>query len=198
MTIASIMRRDVVALRAEETIELAWRRMRDQRLAQLPVTEATGHLVGMLTESDLLARLAPRPMPRWWWLLIFDEKDRLAVDYLRAVGVTVGDLMTAPPVAIVPDASVEAAAGLMRRHAIGALPVVANDVCIGLVTRADVLDHLSWPTAPASRTVTDVELECLMQQGILQELWTSRHGVTVKAMRGVIRLTPPQAGAFDS
>ena len=188
MTIAKIVRKDVVALRAEEAIEVAWRQMRDQRFGELPVVDTAGRLIGMLTEHDLLARLAPRRMPRWW-ATIFGEKDQLATDYLKAVGVTVGDLMTVAPVAIVPDASVEAAAMLMRRHASSALPVVANDVCIGLVTRADVLDHLSWPTATIAGTVTDVELECLMHEAIQQELWASRHRVTVNAMHGIVRLT---------
>jgi CBS domain-containing protein len=196
MTVDKIMRRDAVALRAEEAIEGAWRRMREQRLGGLPVADKTGRLVGMLTEHDLLARLAPRRMPRWW-TMIFDEKDRLAADYVKAVGVTVGDLMTAPPAAIVADAPVETAASLMRRHAVGVLPVVTNDVCVGLVTRADVLDHLSWPTAAAPGTVTDAELECLMQEGIQQEMWTSRHRVTVEAMHGIIRLTGIATGPVE-
>lgn len=188
MTVAKIMRNDVVALRPQDPIELAWRQMRSQRLTELPVAEAGGRLVGMLTEHALLARLAGHRTSRWW-TTIFDEKDRLAADYVRAVGVTVGDLMTVPPVAIVPDASLETAAALMSRHATGALPVVANDVCLGLVTRADVLDHLSWPAPAAPGTVTDTELECLMQEGIQQELWASRHRVTVEAMAGTLRLT---------
>ena len=188
MTIAKIVRKDVVALRAEEPIEVAWRQMREQRFGELPVVDQSGRLVGVLTEHDLLTRLAPRRAPRSW-AMIFGENDRLAADCLKAVGVTVGDLMTVAPVAIVPDASVEAAAGLMHRHAIGALPVVANDVCIGLVTRADVLDHLAWPAAAAPGTVTDVELECMMQEAIQQELWASRHRITVDVMHRVVRLT---------
>jgi CBS domain-containing protein len=196
MIVAKIMRKDVVMLRPEDAIEVAWHQMRDQRLAELPVAEPTGRLVGMLSEHDLLARLTSRQTPSWWTRL-FDDKDRLAADYVRAVGLTVEDLMTVAPAAIVPDASVETAAGLMRRHSLGALPVVANDACIGLVTRADVLDHLSWPAAAAPRTVTDVELECLMQEGIQQEMWTSKHRVTVEAMHGIIRLTGIATGPAE-
>jgi CBS-domain-containing membrane protein len=97
--------------------------------------------------------------------------------------------MTVPPVAIVPDAHLETAARLMQRHAIGALPVVTNDFCIGLVTRADVLEHLSWSAAAASGSVSDVALERLMQAHMQEELWTSRHGVAVDATHAVIRLT---------
>jgi CBS domain-containing protein len=97
--------------------------------------------------------------------------------------------MTLAPVTIAPDAPVQAAAALLRRHAIGALPVVADDVCIGVVTRADVLDHLSWPTAALPDTVTDAELEHAMRGGIEQEPWAGTHPVTVEAIRGIIRLT---------
>jgi CBS-domain-containing membrane protein len=121
--------------------------------------------------------------------MIFRENDRLAADYLKAVGGTVGEIMTVAPAAIVPDASLEAAARLMQRHAIGALPVVANDICIGLLTRADVLDHLARPAAAAPGAVTDVELESLVQEAIQQELWASRYRITVDASHGVVRLT---------
>lgn len=194
MTVAKIMRKDTVVLRADGAIEGAWRQMREQRLDALPVTDGAGRLVGVLTEHDLLARLVPRRRPRWWMLAA--GTDRLAAAYVKTAGGTVGEVMTAPPVAVVPDASVEAAAGLMQQHAIGALPVVTNGVCIGLVTRADVLDHLSWPPAPAPG-VTDAELECLMHESIQQELWTSRHRVTVEAIDGVVRLTGVVTSALE-
>jgi CBS domain-containing protein len=188
MKVDKIMRKDVVALRAEEAIETAWRHMRDQRFAALPVTDTAGRCVGMLTEHDLLARLAPRRAPRWW-NVILDGTDQLVSDYLKAVGVTVGDLLARAPVTIEPDASVEAAADLMRRHSIGVLPVVADGVCIGLVTSAEILDHLSWPTTAEPGTVTDVELVRSMYQAIDQEPWASRHRVTVEALQGTLRLT---------
>jgi CBS domain-containing protein len=181
MTVAGLVRKDVVTLRAEDAIEAAWGRMREQRLAQLPVVDATGHLVGMLTEHDLLDRLAPAPMPSPW-ALVFDEKDRLTAGHLETVGVTVGELMTQPSLAIVPDATIATAARLMRGHAIGALPVVVNDVCIGLVTRADVLDHLARPTAGTPVGGSDGERDRLMLRGILEELYASRHGVAVEVI----------------
>jgi CBS domain-containing protein len=188
MTVAKIMRKDVVALRAEEAIEVAWRQMREQRLGALPVTDATDHLLGVVTEHDLLARLAPR-QPARWWNTILGDKDPLAADYVKAVGVTVGDLMTVAPITIGPDATIEAAARLMRRHAIDVLAIVADGLYVGLVTRADVLDHLSWPTTTPPGTVSDEELERVMQEGIRQEPWTSSHRVFIEATHGIIRLT---------
>jgi CBS domain-containing protein len=188
MKVAKIMRKDVVALRADEPIETAWRQMRDQRFTALPVTDAAGCFVGLLTEHDLVARLAPRRARRWW-NVVLDGTDGLAADYVKSVGVTAGDLLSPAPVMIDPDASVEAAADLMRRHSIGALPVVADGVCVGLLTSAEILDHLSWPTADGPGAVADVDLERSMCESIRHESWASTHRVTVEAIQGTLRLT---------
>jgi CBS domain-containing protein len=188
MKVERIARNDVVALRADEALDAAWRRMRDQQLPALPVTDTTGRLVGVLTEHDLLARLVPRRAP-YWWSVVFGAADQLAADCMKAVGVTVGEVMTEAPLTIAPDASLGQAATLMRQSEIGALPVVVDGACIGIVTRADVLDHLSWPAASRPGTVSDVELERAMREGIEQEAWASRHPLTVEAVDGVIRLT---------
>jgi CBS domain-containing protein len=162
--------------------------MRDQRLAALPVTDATDRLVGVLTEGALLERLAPRRTPRWWEMLV-DRRDELAAEYVKAIGRTVGDLMSAASVSIGPDAPVDAAASLMRRHAIDVVPVVADGLCLGLVARADVMDHVAWPAAPIPGTVTDVELERAMLEAMQQEPWIPQHRLTIEASGGVIRLT---------
>jgi CBS-domain-containing membrane protein len=121
--------------------------------------------------------------------MFLDRTDRLAAECQKAIGVTVGDVMTVAPVTVEAGASPEAAAGLMHEHAIDMLPVVDDDHYVGLVTRADVLDHLWWPAAATPGSVTDVELERRMQESLERELWVSRHCATVDAMQGVIRLT---------
>jgi CBS domain-containing protein len=91
-------------------------------------------------------------------------------------------LRTEDGIEAVPDAVIETAARLMRRQAIGALPVVVNDVCIGLVTRADVIDHLTRPTTGSRVAGSDGERDRLLLRGILEELHASRHGITVEAI----------------
>jgi CBS-domain-containing membrane protein len=161
--------------------------MRDQSLDALPVTDTTGHVVGLLTEHDLLARLAPRRAPRWWTIF---STDQLAADYVKAVGVTVGEIMTEAPVTTAPDASIQEAAVLMRRYKMGVLPVVADDdTCIGIVSSTDIVDNLAWPVATLPGTTGDAELERSMREGIAREAWATRHPITVEALHGIIRLT---------
>jgi len=53
---------------------------------------------------------------------------------------SVADIMTSKPLVIGPDTFVDEAARRMRRHRIGALPVVEAGRLVGILTAADVLD----------------------------------------------------------
>ena len=53
---------------------------------------------------------------------------------------SIADIMTPKPMVIGPDTFVDEAARRLRRHRIGALPVVENGHLIGILTTADVLD----------------------------------------------------------
>jgi acetoin utilization protein AcuB len=57
-----------------------------------------------------------------------------------AVGVKVKHLMTAAPVVVGPDVSIEQAAALMRRRKVGGLPVVEGDRLAGIITESDLFD----------------------------------------------------------
>ena len=59
----------------------------------------------------------------------------------RALARTAGGLMTAPAVTVAPQATVEQAARLMRRHRVGRLPVTSplTGRLAGIVTRSDLL-----------------------------------------------------------
>jgi len=83
------------------------------RIHQLPVLQ-DDRVVGIVTDRDL--RSAP------------------------TTARTVADIMTVKPTIIGPDAPIDAAAYLLRRKNIGALPVVDDGKLIGILSRSDVLD----------------------------------------------------------
>lgn len=55
---------------------------------------------------------------------------------------TVGEVMSAPLVALPPDAEVREAANLLRRRNVGSVVVVGRDRLMGIVTTSDLLDLL--------------------------------------------------------
>lgn len=57
----------------------------------------------------------------------------------------VRDVMTRDPVVIAADAPVREAAGLLRRHRVGGLPVMEGGRLAGMITESDILRLLKTP-----------------------------------------------------
>jgi CBS domain-containing protein len=112
--------------------------LRQYRVSAFPVLDGAGQVIGVVSESDLLNKLALGGGE--------DEMPGMITGILRhkqlekARGITAGDLMTSPPVTVSPDDTVEHAARLMYLRRVKRLPVVDEGGRLaGIVSRADVL-----------------------------------------------------------
>ena len=136
MLVADAMTRRPVTVPPDATVAAALSAMRRGRFRHLPVV-AGGELVGVVAHGDLEASpgtpveaaesLADRPL---------------------------SDVMSTEPVTVWPDEPVEVAARLLVEHAIGCLPVVADEGLVGILTESDlfsVLLHLLGGGEPSSR-----------------------------------------------
>jgi CBS domain-containing protein len=112
--------------------------LRHQRVSAFPVLNEAGQVIGVVSESDLLNKLAlgggEARMPG----MITGITRHRQLEKARAI--SAADLMTAPPVTASPDDTVEHAARLMYLRGLKRLPVVdADNRLAGTVSRADVL-----------------------------------------------------------
>jgi len=187
MKVTELMRTDIATLHPDEPIETGWRSIRRQQLSGLPVTDTKAHVVGLLTEADLLARRLPPPARRSWHLGFLDAR-RLADHYRRAHGVTVGDVMTREIVAVAPEDSLTIAAVRMHEHHLPMLPVVAGDRVVGVVAASDLVGDLPG-CSPSAPRATDRDLVAAMEQQMDEEAWTSSRFVRVEAADGVLTLS---------
>ncbi|MFB7493284.1 CBS domain-containing protein [Streptomyces sp. NPDC056161] len=120
--------RDIARLLAREQIGAA------------PVVDAQDHVVGVVSESDLLAKVAfeasghrPGPIGRL-------RERRL---HGRSRGETAADLMTSPAITVLPGASVAEAAWLAALSRLKRLPVTDQDGrLVGVVRRNALLNAL--------------------------------------------------------
>ncbi|MEN3584293.1 CBS domain-containing protein [Streptomyces sp. ZYX-F-203] len=129
------MTRAVVAVGPDAPFKGMVTLMRHRRIGGLPVVEAEGRVVGVVSEADLLPKEEFRD----------SDPDRLTQlrrmsDLAKAGGLTASDVMSAPAVTVRPDASLAAAAAIMARRRIQRLPVVGEgDRLEGVVSRSDLL-----------------------------------------------------------
>jgi len=111
-------------LRAVESI-MEWAHIR-----HVPVVSSTEEVVGLISHRDLLrASVSARSGEP----SRVDRSQDLAWKDVSAI-------MRHPVLTIPPDASVQAAAGLMRQHSIGCLPVVEGGRLVGIITEADLME----------------------------------------------------------
>jgi CBS domain-containing protein len=150
------------------------RLLTERRISGVPVLKMGRHVVGVVTEADLLAaedetarqaRMAGTMGQRW---------------HLRKqphVSLTADVLMTSPAVTIGPDATIPAAARLMNTHHIRRLPVVDEDgKLVGVVSRRDLLSVFLRPDADISHDARQVLTELPLADP-KDVIVTVKHGV---------------------
>ena len=118
--------------------------LREHRVSAFPVLDEAGQVIGVVSESDLLAKLALGGGEDGTPGMIAGILHQHQVEKARAV--TAGDLMTSPAATISPDHTLEEAARLMYVRKVKRLPVVdAAGHLAGIVSRADVLAFYDRP-----------------------------------------------------
>ena len=119
----------------------------------IPVVDANGAPVGMVSESDLIRREIDRRTPRRaWWLELLAEGEDLAaefVDYLKAADRPARDIMAAPVVTVAEDTPIRAIAEALQEHGIKRVPVVRDGRIVGIVSRADLVRALARSMSPS-------------------------------------------------
>ncbi len=121
----------------------------------VPVLDADGALLGVISEADLLPAVAATEQSgqRWWR----PRHVHRGVPAPHPGARTAGQLMSAAPITIGPDATVAAAARLMRERGVSWLPVLRDARLVGVVGRSDLLTVFLRPDSEIrSEVVGDV------------------------------------------
>jgi CBS-domain-containing membrane protein len=107
-----------------------------QRVTGAPVVDDSGAVVGVVSESDLLPKVASRSA-RAGHRRAFRRRPTGAA---KAAGLVARELMTTPAVTVSPSASLATAAAIMTNHRVNRLPVVDDaGRPAGIVSRIDLL-----------------------------------------------------------
>ncbi len=143
MQVRDVMTRNVISVTADETVLEAAGTMLQNRISGLPVVDADGNLIGMVTEGDFLRRGeigTERRRPKWLEFLV--GPGRLAEEYVHASGRKVEAVMTVNPVTVTEYDSLETVVELMERRRIKRLPVLCDGKVVGIVSRANLMHAL--------------------------------------------------------
>ncbi len=140
-TVGDVMTTRVIAVKRSADYKEICSVLRQYGVSACPVINDAGQVVGVVSEADLLYKVAdpdlPSGMIRLRWKLGEESKVN---------AITAGQLMTSPAVSIQPDAPVAVAARVMQDRRVRRLPVVGPDgMLIGIVSRTDLLSVYERP-----------------------------------------------------
>jgi CBS domain-containing protein len=182
MQVRDVMTRNVISVAANETVVNAARIMLQNRISGLPVVDAEGALVGIVTEGDFLRRGelgTERRRPKWLEFLL--GPGRMAQEYVHAAGRKVEDVMTSEPATVVEDDALGTVVQLMECRRIKRLPVLRDGKIVGIVSRANLMHAL---VSLARDTVAPAGGDSAIRDGILAAIanqpWAPRINVVVK------------------
>ncbi len=142
MKISKIMSAPAITVTENESLETAARKMLDSGIGGLPVVDANGKLVGIVTESSFTARNKGVPFstfrapPLLGRRISGEGVDKI---YQEARETPVADVMAAPVVTVSENDTVTRAVELMLKHDVNRLPVVRDGRPVGIVARHDLL-----------------------------------------------------------
>ena len=148
-TVCDIMDTRIPTVGLHDTVEKVVHLMAEQEIPAIPVVNEGGRCVGIVTEAGLVlaGEEGDLHLPHYFEMfggVVFLEPLKHFEDRLRkAFASQVKDMMTADPVTVAPDATVEEAARLIVERGHNRLPVVEHGRLVGVVTRIDVLDALT-------------------------------------------------------
>jgi CBS domain-containing protein len=186
MQAAALMTTNLVIVPPETPAVAVAELLAARGISAVPVVDAAGKPLGIVTEGDLIRRLADRPQGGFAWFLgLFSASAPLAAQYSKAHGRTARDVMTAALVTVPEDASAETIAGLMERHGIRRVLVVRDGALVGLVSRADLLRAILRPE-PAAGGGDDRSLQRAVLAAMREQPWTDTFWVYPQAVAGVV------------
>jgi acetoin utilization protein AcuB len=117
-----------VTINQDRTLRHALETMERVGCHHLPVTGATGHMIGIISDRDCRTALNSPYLSREHW------QDDEIVNTLQ-----VRAMMTPAPIVVEPDTPAEEAARLMLKNHISCLPVMRGETLVGILTTSDIL-----------------------------------------------------------
>jgi CBS domain-containing protein len=139
-----IMTRRVVAVKPEATVLEAANLMLQHHISGLPVVDAAGKLVGIISEGDFIRRSeigTGRKRARWLKFILGAGK--AASDFVHEHGRKISEIMVSSPLTITEDTSLEEIVELMEKNNVKRLPVIRDDKLVGIVSRANLLQAVA-------------------------------------------------------
>ena len=185
-----IMTRRVITVMPETSIVEAANAMLKHHVSGLPVVDAAGKLVGIVSEGDFLRRSETGTQRRRGrWLRFVFGKVPTAGDFVSEHGRKVSEVMTPEPFTVKEDSPLADVVDLMESKNVKRLPVMRDGKIVGIVTRANLLHAVaSLARQVPDPTADDDHIRNRIFQAMEKQEWCP-FGLSVIVRDGIVHLS---------
>jgi CBS domain-containing protein len=190
MNASDVMSKAVVSVMPDTSIEDMAKKMEEYRISGFPVVDASGKLVGMITEGDCLRRIElGTERKRSLWRTFLSTQGTLAEEYIRSHARKVADVMTRDPITVEENTKLEDVIHLMEKHQIKRVPVVRNGAIVGILSRANLVQALAGLLRTGGPVSADDAAIRNSVRAALDGLpWATKEFISVTVKDGVVDL----------
>jgi CBS domain-containing protein len=143
LTAKEIMTKDVITVKPDTTVQELAGILTSNNISGTPVVDDDGHIVGIVTEHDLIKKEKRLHIPTV--VQIFDSfiylesSKKFEEDLKKMVAGTVGGIMTEEVITVGEDATLSEIATVMSEKDVHLLPVMSGDKLVGVVGKKDIV-----------------------------------------------------------
>jgi CBS domain-containing protein len=193
MRAIDVMVRDVITVHADTDVAEAIKLLSEHDISALPVVDAQDHLIGIISEADLIHRVeigTERHHP--WWLEAVSGAATLAAEFAKSHGKRVGELMTTDVVFATEDTPISEIAALLERKRIKRVPITRHgNKLVGVVSRSNLIQALASAIdhdggEESERRDREIRRDLLAQ--LKEQSWTDFGSRNVIVSDGVVHL----------
>jgi len=190
MKVRELMTPAPIAVPPHMSVQALVQLLRERHVSGVFVVDPRGTPLGVVSEADLIRRLAPggHEADLGWISRLLADRDRAARHYSRLHGTRVQDVMTPALVSVDEESAVEEAARLMLERRVRRLAVMRDGRLSGVLSRADLLKAVTMRPPGQADGRDDNRIGQAITQEIRRHPWADAGSVAVTVEDGIVRL----------
>jgi CBS domain-containing protein len=184
-----VMTTNVVSVTPDTPVEEIARTLLNHRISAVPVIDANGRVMGMVSEGDLMRRPESETHRHTaWWLGLLASPAEQAAEFIKSHGRTAEDVMTQPVITVEDDTRLEEVADILERLQIKRVPVLRENKVIGIVSRANLLHGLVAAKLAGTVTADEEAIRASLLEAIQKETGVQDQYLNVTVSNGTAHL----------
>lgn len=141
-----IMTTTVITVTPETTVYELAKILATNSIGGAPVVDASGELLGVVTESDLIDQKKKIHIPTVVTILdsviYLENPDKMEKEIKKIAGSTVEDIYSADPLTVEEQTPLDEIATIMAEKNVHTLPVLREGVLVGIIGKKDIIKTL--------------------------------------------------------